>query len=91
MERVITWMFVFVLLIGFGFAADDWEDVNDDDLVDIDDVVVTQVSDSVVDSQSGEFYTSNFYVALGIFVLVLVIVGIFVWLWIRGPKNKWEK
>ena len=41
--------------------------------------------------ENGEFYTSNFYFALGLVLVIIIVLGIFVWLWIRGPKNKWEK
>ena len=43
------------------------------------------------DYESGEFYTTSFYVALSLMFVVLVVVGVFVWLWIRGPRNSWEK
>ncbi len=39
---------------------------------------------------NGEFYKTEFYIAVGLGVLILGITGFFVWLWIRGPKNKWE-
>lgn len=46
----------------------------------------------VLAAESGEtFYTDDFYIFLGLVLLVLIIVGIFVWLWIRGPVNKWKK
>jgi hypothetical protein len=38
----------------------------------------------------GKIYTNDFYIFLGLLVLLVIIIGIFVWLWIRGPVNKWK-
>jgi len=46
--------------------------------------------DKINDMGDGKFYTMEFYVALGLGVLVLCVVGIFIWFWIRGSKNKWD-
>lgn len=44
-------------------------------------------------SSSGDstYYTPEFYVALVLIVLVLVIIGFAMWLFLRGPRDKWDK
>jgi hypothetical protein len=63
----------------------------DDDYVD-DDYVAPDFDarPGVGSREGGEFYKTEFYVALGFAVLVLVIIGFFIWMWFRGPKNKWD-
>ena len=44
-----------------------------------------------VSSGGGTYFTVEFYVAMGLILLFLLVLGYFSWLWLRGPKNKWEK
>lgn len=101
MERNIILIFVFVLMMGFVFAAEDWGDINSGELGDgnltgtegdlgVEGDYIPVVEGEFQGSEGGKFYTSNFYIALGIGVFVLIAVGLVIWLLIRGPKNKWE-
>ena len=106
MERVFVFMFVFVLLAGGVFAADDWDSVNIGDSVGSEDAGLQNTGDTndyieddyvsapLETSQSsgdGKFYTPEFYIALVLGVFVLGIIGVVAWFLIRGPRNKWEK
>ena len=41
--------------------------------------------------EDATFYTSSFYIALAIGILVLVGFCVLIWFLIRGPRNSWEK
>lgn len=95
-------MFLLVLVAGSVIAADDgWGEINNGsaepsgEVVDSGDDYVAPVSYSdsgtSEDLVEDEFYTTDFYIALGLIILVLIIVGVGVWLFLRGPKNKWDK
>ena len=92
----------FVLVLGMVLAANDsWGDINNGTSASSSASVgdnITQPSGSVPissvsdgsSSGDGTYFTSNFYIALGLILIFLIILGFFAWLWIRGPKNKWE-
>ena len=99
MKKVFLFVFVFVLVMGFCFAADDWGDINAEDSEAGEDLAiegqgirgeVSGVNDESQVSGDGKFFTKEFYIALGLGFFILIIIGVFVWLWLRGPKNKWE-
>lgn len=95
-------MLLVFVMVGFVCAVGDWEDI---DTGDASDVVEDMGGDRELNIESisgkgtgevynegeAEFYTANFYIALGVFCFALVVIGIVVWLLIRGPKNKWDK
>lgn len=101
MEKWFVCLLVFVFVFGGVFAAeDDWGDVsagNESDVVQAEEEIVEDyvapapyegVSEETGD---GKFFTLEFYIALFLVVLVLGAVGYVVWLFLRGPRNKWEK
>ncbi len=55
------------------------------------DIEPISFADESRDSSSGTYFTLNFYIAIGLIFLFLLILGFFSWLWLRGPKNKWER
>jgi len=69
------------------------EEVEGDDFVDLDERLGDDGSsyDGREVSGDGTYFTQDFYVAMGLILLFLAILGFFSWLWLRGPKNKWEK
>ncbi len=95
-----------ILLFGIVCAQDGWEDIKigvdgssksvSKDSSDNDTENEEVVADVEVKSkgretgEDGRFYTSDFYLALGISALVLAVLGIFIWFWLRGSKNKWD-
>lgn len=97
--------FVFILMTGFVFAAGGWGDTNVDagdsgndtggvnvpDGQDVGSDYVPLVNSGDVSSKGGTFYTTDFYIALGVGGFVLVLLAFVIWFFIRGPKDKWEK
>ncbi len=102
MEKRFVLFGVFVLLFGGVLAADDWGDINSEGgVVDEEEQIVASAEDALVpdsyeddvssDLGDGNFFTKDFYIALGVVGFVLVLIGIVLWFVIRGPKNKWEE
>lgn len=58
---------------------------------DFEDVTSADPIDKDGTSGDGTYFTLNFYIALGLILIFLLILGFFAWLWLTGPKNKWEK
>jgi len=48
-------------------------------------------TESLGNPEDANFYTSSFYIALVIGILVLIGFGVLIWFLIRGPRNSWEK
>lgn len=100
----ISLLIMFVLMIGVGYAAEDWASINNGSDPGEQDVSGNNVNNSqstndgfVIsdDEVSGNSlfnikYTSDFYIAAGLGVLGILIVALFIYLFIRGPKNKWK-
>lgn len=98
-------LFVFILMIGVGYAAEDWGSINSESDLDkqnvsdteneidssqlINNEVAVSGDDSESSSSVGE-YNRDFYIAIGLGALGILIIALFVYLFIRGPKNKWK-
>jgi|GEM_PF-1266335 hypothetical protein len=93
MEKVFTCLVLLALVMTGVFAVDDWEDVNNGSAEEgeIDSETLKEREGVSEVFENGEFYTTNFYIALILGLLALLIIGIFVFFWLRGPKNKWDK
>ena len=95
MSRVL--FFCFVLFVGCFFVAGEWGDINseedrtNDSSSDSEEIVSPSHGAGLDASDSkGGYFTSYFYWALFMFVVLLLLAGVFVWFWIRGPRNKWN-
>jgi hypothetical protein len=81
MEKIV--MLICVLFMLGGVFAEELSGVDSSNSEDF----VSPVSSS---SKADTVFTSNFYWAIVVVVFVLIVLGLFVWLWIRGPRNKWD-
>ena len=105
MERKFVYVLCLVFIMNFGFCLeDDWGNISTGDnaevlVENVSEVVgsefedvepVSYVDDEIV-SGDGTYFTAEFYVAMGLVLLFLLVLGFFAWLWLKGPKNKWEK
>lgn len=102
MGKMFVWFFVVIFISSFCLAVDEWGDMNVGNISggenppvvenvsgkDVTSPIIT--NESVSDSDSGVFYTVNFYIAIGLVIFVLIVFIIILWLWIRGAKNQWE-
>jgi hypothetical protein len=97
MERGIILMLVFVCFFGGVFGEGNWDEVSvDGEIVDVEDsedggnLDYSVGESNEVVSKKGKFFTQDFYIAIGLVILVLFIVLFLVWALLNGPKNKWE-
>jgi len=107
MEKKVLSLFLLVLVICAVSGVGEWGDMNvnssDDDVFE-GDVVLDDVSEEEdvlmnddfssqkdFNGGDGKFYTVEFWIAMVLVVLVLIIVFVLIWLFVRSPKNDWEK
>jgi len=65
---------------------DDSDDDSGEEILEEDDYLEELEKEIGVDG-----FTMNFYFALGAGVVAVLIVLLFFYLFLRGPKNRWEK
>ena len=51
----------------------------------------SNLEDFPIENEDSLRYTSYFYIALGIGAVGLLIAGLFIYLFLKRPKNQWEK
>lgn len=107
MKRKFVLLFVIILLIGLVGSSGNWGDISSvDDAVDDtaadtsdetnEDNAIPQDQQNYNDNELPSFlqnrkYTYNFYIALGVSTLGILIMFFFLFLFLRNPKNKWNK
>jgi len=98
-------LFVFVLVIGFSYAAEDWGSINNENNIDgqnisgsgnninndsgVENSIISFNNKTHNSSPFNTKYTINFYIASGLGIFGVLIVALFIYLFVRGPRNKW--